>query len=56
VVGDSPADVMMGRAAGARTGAALWSSSNRERLLAQEPDFLFESPSQLLDCLSSETT
>ncbi|MFY9573591.1 MAG: HAD-IA family hydrolase, partial [Blastocatellia bacterium] len=31
VIGDSPADIMMGRAAGTRTAAALWGGSTRER-------------------------
>ena len=52
VIGDSPNDMMMGRAAGAQTAAALWGGSTRERLLAQEPDFLFEAPGDLLDTLS----
>ena len=52
VIGDSPADIMMGRAAGAHTAAALWGGASPERLLAQAPDFAFESPLQLLELLS----
>src|SRR6185436_14404978 len=38
VIGDSPADIMMGRAAGTRTAAAMWGGSSRERLVAASPD------------------
>lgn len=48
VIGDSPADIMMGRAAGTRTAAALWGGSSRERLLAEWPDLALESPADLL--------
>jgi len=52
VIGDSPADIMMGRAAGTRTAAALWSGSSRDRLLAESPDLILNSPRDLLiaDC------
>ena len=49
VIGDSPADIIMGRAAGARTAAALWGGSTRERLLAESPDLTLESPRDLLN-------
>lgn len=49
VIGDSPADIIMGRAAGARTAAALWGGSTRERLLAEFPDLTLESPRDLLN-------
>lgn len=52
VIGDSPADIMMGRAAGTRTAAALWSGSNRERLLEERPDFVLEKPAALLTALT----
>ncbi|HEX8184324.1 MAG TPA: HAD-IA family hydrolase [Blastocatellia bacterium] len=52
VIGDSPADIMMGRAAGTRTAAALWGGASRERLLAESPDLVLYSPGELLiaDC------
>jgi len=53
VIGDSPADIMMGRAAGARTAAALWGGSSRERLLAESPDLALESPADLLTTISN---
>lgn len=49
VIGDSPADIMMGRAAGTQTAAALWSGSSSERLLAESPDFALNSPGDLLE-------
>ena len=53
VIGDSAADILMGRAAGVRTGAALWGPIKPERLLAAEPDFLFHSPDQLVSLLAT---
>ncbi|HKP87441.1 MAG TPA: HAD-IA family hydrolase [Blastocatellia bacterium] len=55
VIGDSPADIMMGRAAGTHTAAALWGGSSRERLLAESPDLALDSPADLLtaDCLGA---
>jgi pyrophosphatase PpaX len=52
VIGDSPADIMMGRAAGTRTAAALWGGSSRERLLAESPDLALESPGDLLKAMA----
>jgi HAD superfamily hydrolase (TIGR01509 family) len=51
VIGDSPADIMMGRAARTRTAAALWSGSSRERLLAASPDLMLDSPADLFSAL-----
>jgi pyrophosphatase PpaX len=48
VIGDSPADIMMGRAAGTRTAAALWGGSSRERLMAELPDLALAQPRDLL--------
>lgn len=52
VIGDSPADILMGRAAGTRTAAALWNGANHERLLAASPDFALASPIDLLAILA----
>ena len=54
VIGDSPSDILMGRAAGARTAAALWGGSTRERLLAARPDLTIDSPSDLLRAITAE--
>lgn len=48
VIGDSPADILMGRAAGTRTAAAMWGGSSRERLLGACPDIVLEEPGNLL--------
>lgn len=52
VIGDSPADILMGRAAGTRTAAALWNGARHERLLAASPDFALTSPEDLLALLA----
>jgi len=49
VIGDSAFDMMMGRAAGAITAAALWGGSSREALISQQPDLALESPSEVLE-------
>ena len=51
VIGDSPADMMMGRAARTWTAAAFWGGSSRERLLAESPDLTLDSPADLLSAL-----
>jgi pyrophosphatase PpaX len=48
VIGDSPYDIAMGRAAGTKTAAALWGGASRERLLAERPDLTLEEPADLL--------
>ncbi|HXG92366.1 MAG TPA: HAD-IA family hydrolase [Blastocatellia bacterium] len=53
VIGDSPADIMMGRAARTRTAAALWGGSSRERLLAESPDIALNAPADLLSVLTT---
>jgi len=51
VIGDSPADILMGRAAGTRTGAAMWGGSSRERLFAASPDLALDAPGDLLSLI-----
>lgn len=51
VIGDSPADIMMGRAAGTKTAAALWGGSSRDRLLAELPDIAIDVPIDLLKAM-----
>jgi HAD superfamily hydrolase (TIGR01509 family) len=48
VIGDSAADILMGRAAGTLTAAAMWGNPKREKLLAAAPDFVIDSPADLL--------
>jgi len=54
VIGDSPADILMGQAAGARTAAALWGGSSRERLMAARPDLAIDSPAEFLRAITAE--
>ena len=51
VIGDSPADIKMGRAAGTQTAAAMWGGSSRERLLDALPDLALDTPGDLLSIL-----
>ena len=55
VIGDSPADILMGRAAGTQTAAALWGGSSRERLLEASPDMTLDEPGDLLRMSLSST-
>ena len=48
MIGDSDLDMQSGRAAGARTGAALWGSSERDALLASGPDYILETPGDVV--------
>lgn len=41
-IGDSPYDLQSGRAAGVRTGAALWGPHPRATLEAEQPDYVFQ--------------
>ena len=50
-VGDSPADIVAGKAAGVLTGAALWSPENRGDPTTEHPDYEFRSVQQLSNFL-----
>ena len=50
-IGDSTHDMESGRAAGVRTGAALWGPFSREALAVHEPTWWFEHPGDLIDVL-----
>ena len=50
-VGDAGTDVQQGRAAGAKTVAVTWGFQSRERLAEEKPDFLVDSPAELLQVL-----
>lgn len=51
VIGDSAADILMGRAAGTLTAAAMWGQPHHDKLLATSPDFVIDSPHHLLQIL-----
>jgi pyrophosphatase PpaX len=46
-IGDAPADLVAGRAAGVKTGAALWGPFPREHLAGLQPDHLLERPEDI---------
>ena len=50
-VGDGRQDIECAHRAGAKSGAALWGSVNREAVLAPNPDYRWERMEQLLDTL-----
>jgi phosphoglycolate phosphatase/pyrophosphatase PpaX len=50
-IGDSPSDIIAGKRAGVRTGAALWSPENRGDPTTERPDHEFRSVQQLSDFL-----
>ena len=47
-VGDTAGDIREGRAAGVRTVAVTWGWHSREKLAATNPDFLVDTPEELL--------
>lgn len=47
-IGDTTGDIVEARAAGVRTVAVTWGWHSRERLVAAHPDFLIETPADLL--------
>ena len=47
-IGDSPVDVKCARSLGAASGAALWGSLAPDRALAENPDYIFHSVSELV--------
>ena len=49
LIGDSDLDIQCGRLAGISTGAALWGALDRVSLLAEEPDFALEFPSEVVE-------
>jgi AHBA synthesis associated protein len=51
MVGDSPLDLLSGRAAGTRTAAALWGQGDAATLCAEKPDLTAASAEELADLL-----
>lgn len=47
MVGDSQYDLIAGRNAGTKTGAAMWGAVNTGTLLAHDPDYIFNTPEDL---------
>ena len=53
-IGDAPADIGAGRAAGVRTGAVLWGPFSRGELEPHAPHHWFDHPSEILSVFRSE--
>src|SRR5690606_20234090 len=51
-VGDARSDVRNGKSAGVKTVAVTWGFHSREALEQESPDFIVDSPNQLLSILS----
>ena len=51
-IGDSPHDIIAGRAAGMRTAAATWGPFSRLELASLNPDYMVDSPRDLLSIFS----
>ena len=49
MIGDSVFDLRCARGAGLRSGAVLYGAGKKEDLLAETPDFVFTTPTDLLD-------
>lgn len=48
-IGDSPHDILAGRAAGVATAGVLWGPFGHETLKSAGPDFLIDEPKRLVD-------
>jgi HAD superfamily hydrolase (TIGR01509 family) len=56
MIGDSPADISAGKAAGMLTVAAAWHAPYRERIRALEPDVWAETPRDVVRVFDDERT
>lgn len=52
-VGDSIYDVKTGKNAGMKTVAVTWGYQPKELLMAEKPDFIVDSPSQIIEMIKS---
>ena len=48
-IGDSPLDIIAGKAAGIKTAAALWGTLEESKLIESKPDYIFKTPEELLN-------
>jgi phosphoglycolate phosphatase len=53
VVGDATFDMLMGKAAGTRTCAALWGAHDEAELIRTSPDHVIRTPDELLSLMLS---
>jgi phosphoglycolate phosphatase len=54
-VGDSEIDVRTGKAAGMSTVGASWGFRTRERLVAEDPDFILDHPGEIWDLIRTHS-
>jgi pyrophosphatase PpaX len=52
MIGDTIYDLMAGRNAGVRTGAACWGAANPQALIDMHPDYVFYQPEDLMALVS----
>ncbi|MEW6455315.1 MAG: HAD-IA family hydrolase [Acidobacteriota bacterium] len=52
-VGDSFLDITSGRLAGVVTGGALWGTMSKKKLMEANPDYLFNTPFEILNILTN---
>lgn len=51
-IGDSDVDIITGKAAGLKTAGVSWGFRGRKELEKERPDFIFDTPGELLEALS----
>ena len=51
MIGDAVSDVRQGKAAGVKTAAVTWGFQSRQRLIAEQPDWICDRPQDLLALL-----
>ena len=54
MIGDSPHDLVSAKAAGTKTVAVTWSSFPLESLVAEQPTYIINSMSQLIDIVNNK--
>lgn len=52
MIGDAASDLKQGKLAGVRTVAVTWGFQSRERLLQEQPEFIIDSPDQLVEIVN----
>jgi pyrophosphatase PpaX len=50
-IGDAVFDIQAGKAAGMRTGAVTWGAGSRAELVAEKPDYIFDSMEEVASAL-----
>lgn len=55
-IGDEVRDIVAAKAAGIAAGAVSWGYNSQRALTTMKPDYLFESPAQILSLVSASST